>query len=101
MYTLYIPPAVEVQIYLVLYGTGRDYVDRSTAFDDLMILAKRTLQLNPRSGESRLVDGVEVLTLHLRQPGRPAHHQFLYRIVGKVVEVAHLLHDDMPIHLHV
>ncbi len=105
---------------LVLLGTARGWKRRTRTFDALVKSGLEAIQDDPSSGKShrirevflsprrdvktslRLSRPLSVRTFHLRHVGRPAVHQFLYRIVGEdTVEVGRLLHQGMPIQHHI
>jgi len=105
MFRLVVPQSVEVQMVLTVSGTSGDGLVRAFASDYPTLLREalgRMRRGGPEVGRWHDINGVEVYTHHLWLPRVPAYHLFLYRIVdGDVVEVGHLLHEEMPLHLYI
>jgi plasmid stabilization system protein ParE len=71
-------------------------------YRDLLLLALRTLEENPRSGRSRPEIFPYAWTYHIGRPGRRARHLFLYRIGDDdTVHIARFLYDGMDLPNHV
>ena len=93
MHHLRITPQARSEVILVLYGDAPSWRERSRKYDDLVNQALVDIKTNPTSGDRRRIAGVEVFTLHIGRRGKRAVHQFLYRVVGDLVEVGRFLHQ--------